>query len=671
MSLCIASTAWAGKPLVDAGHFADESQLFLQLGNTDSGYWLSVQAYAVGFVEKDRARIEVRQGGKQQFSYACQVGWDGGLAKVSCDGPQSGKLLKKAGPVEVDLIQESDADDKEYLLRTFKVNAKNWDGKREWQIDGDDLLGAAYFAPTHAQTGEYATLRFWVANGADFNAILRCTIDGKSVPDIDGTVESKNSLTADIIKGNSRTTWHWTQAAFYATRFKITSVGKDPESVYVAEHPGSWQCQLRKGGITVREFSFKTNAKGDAEPHPMQQGKGAPPLPPRVAMVDVKIPKDNGLDQRIKPDVIKKSRGFGLAWPQHDSVKVLLASLPPAYENANPPPPKKGPVKLVNGLEANPPKLVDESSTTVSVWRNGNGYFPRAKATIAGTTQAPSNMYRLEWKQGAKLLATLKCSWQQSDNRKQDWNTVECEDNNLSLTAKGAIEANLIYTDDQQGVDYLVRTYKVTVAKYPSKGDPVWQVVPDDVLATAWAHQGGESVKIRFWLGMDNTSVELRCTVDGKKLPDIKMSGHADDNNIEATVYDNKANATKYVWQQAGGGGTDVQVGMPPKDFKPSDGIVQYLGQYPGKWDCIVRQNGKQLREVLFTVNNKGSIDADPNQPGVYPSWVVPIELRFGKDILDGRVRPDAMKKSRGFGLPWPKPPTTKFPAASGLPDPK
>ena len=49
----------------------------------------------------------------------------------------------------------------------------------------------------------------------------------------------------------------------------------------------------------------------------------------------------------------------------------------------------------------------------------------------------------------------------------------------------------------------------------------------------------------------------------------------------------------------------------------------------------------------------------------------VPIELRFGKDVFDERVRPDAMKKSRGFGLPWPKPPTKPFPKASGFPDPK
>jgi hypothetical protein len=43
----------------------------------------------------------------------------------------------------------------------------------------------------------------------------------------------------------------------------------------------------------------------------------------------------------------------------------------------------------------------------------------------------------------------------------------------------------------------------------------------------------------------------------------------------------------------------------------------------------------------------------------------------IGKDVLDARLRPDAMKKSRGFGLPWPKPPSTPFPKASGLPDPK
>lgn len=78
------------------------------------------------------------------------------------------------------------------------------------------------------------------------------------------------------------------------------------------------------------------------------------------------------------------------------------------------------------------------------------------------------------------------------------------------------------------------------------------------------------------------------------------------------------------------------------------------------------------VRKFLFKVPDKGYIEPDPAQAGTpTPPGNVPIEIRFGKDVFDDRVRPDAMKKSRGFGLPWPKPPTKPFPKASGLPDPK
>jgi hypothetical protein len=164
--------------------------------------------------------------------------------------------------------------------------------------------------------------------------------------------------------------------------------------------------------------------------------------------------------------------------------------------------------------------------------------------------------------------------------------------------------------------------------------------------------------------------------VNGTKIADIDLP--TDNQSIEFGVRKTQqADEVKYIWQYNGGEmrsqGSLVQGGLPPKGTaKPENDRLDYLGRYPGKWDCMMRLKGKQIRQLLFTVNAKGGVDADPAQAGP-PTFdnVAPIELRFGKDILDVRVRPDAMKKSRGFGLPWPKPPATKFPPASGLPDPK
>jgi hypothetical protein len=676
LSLCAGVAVAGGKPLPasqsNPPRYLDESSTVFHLGGDADGYGVVAKFAMSGGAKGDRVRMEVKKGGKLLQKDECYLDpYSGGFKgqfNVKCNSTRADKKLTATGPIEVDVIYEDDQSDKEYLLRTFKANVKHWN-KPTWQIEADDLLATAFLFPREAQTGEDVVVRFWIA-GSTFSGILRCSVDGKVLPDIEAHIPGIESFDADILDGDKRTTWIWTQAELRSTWWKVapTTAGKpDKGYLYLSEHPGTWACQLRSSGTVVREFKFKADAKGQVESHPMQQAPDAPPLVPRVALIEVKIPKDNGVDKRIKPDQLKKSRLFGLPWPKHDSVKALLANLPPAYENQHPVAAKQPAGKLLIGSEQTPPKVIDESSTIISVYKNGAGYKVSADQVVSGVSQAPGNRYRLEWKQGGKTVATVPCSWTKPRDESATYAHVQCGNQDQVITAKGAVEGHLILTDDNAGVDYLLRVYKVTVAKYPSKGDPVWQIVPDDLLATAWANQEDETLWLSFWVAVENPYLDLRCTVDGKKIPDMKMN--PGENSIQAEVYDAKAKATKYIWHQSGS--INVALGLPPKDFKPDATSIRYIGEYPGKWDCKVRKDGKELRQLLFTVNNKGRVEADPAQPGVYPDWVVPIDIRFGKDIVDVRVRPDAMKKSRGFGLPWPKPPTKPFPKASGLPDPK
>jgi hypothetical protein len=65
----------------------------------------------------------------------------------------------------------------------------------------------------------------------------------------------------------------------------------------------------------------------------------------------------------------------------------------------------------------------------------------------------------------------------------------------------------------------------------------------------------------------------------------------------------------------------------------------------------------------------------DCNRPRALPNIVL-IDMRIPADTgFDQRIRSDAMKKSAGFGLPWPEQPKVQqvqsaFPPSSGLPDP-
>ena len=105
-----------------------------------------------------------------------------------------------------------------------------------------------------------------------------------------------------------------------------------------------------------------------------------------------------------------------------------------------------------------------------------------------------------------------------------------------------------------------------------------------------------------------------------------------------------------------------------------------WMIDHPGARSCQLRSEGKAIREFAFSVD-KGMILPNTMQSasGVEPmiQGAAMIDMRIPKDSKwDERIRPDAMKKSRAFGLPWPVHANVKaihaaMPAASGLPDPK
>jgi hypothetical protein len=43
----------------------------------------------------------------------------------------------------------------------------------------------------------------------------------------------------------------------------------------------------------------------------------------------MKIPAGSGVEQRIRPDAMKRSLRFGIPWPDHPRAKELQAAFPP------------------------------------------------------------------------------------------------------------------------------------------------------------------------------------------------------------------------------------------------------------------------------------------------------------------------------------------------------
>jgi len=685
----------------DPPRFLDESSTFLTIGGQDEGYVFRLETQLAGYTSKsDAIRLEWKQGGKTLATAKCKVSdsRDAKLVALVCD--QREQTLKAKGAIDAELIYKDDGDDHEYLIRTFKVSVVEW-AKKTWQLAADDLLGAAYAIDSHHQSISQVPrprFRFWIASGEmNGTATLRCTVDGAALPDLPASFESTTRLDADILPAKGeRVTWKWTQVEVEANTL-MDGAKAGGSDVALAAHPGAWACLVRLDGRPLRELRFQVTADGTIASHPMQGAARSAPLAPGVALIDVRIPRDAGIDQRIKPEQLRKSRGFGLPWPSDPSVAAIHAAFPAAVETPKPVAPKAvakaGAGKLLPGASHDPPRFVDEASTSVRLSRNADGktdgYAFHVYAMIAGTT-SKADRVRLDWKQGGKLIASAKCTVDKSE--RDALGLDHCDYEGKPLTAKGAIEAELIYSDDVEGNDYLVRTYKVTVAKYPSFGDAVYQVVADDVLGAAWVRHWYPQIlndsraghpHFAFWVAaVDNfltTPTTLRCTVGGAKLADISLGLETGDGGtIEAsTLVSGKT--IKYVWNHLDAT-ANVYFGKASEYPQGADKSAVFLADHAGAWACQLRQEGNVLRELAFTVSDKGFISSGlQTAPGAAPtlSNTAAVELRFPKAAkLDTRVRPDAMKRSRGFGLPWPTGPVVQavqatFPPASGLPDPK
>jgi hypothetical protein len=319
-------------------------------------------------------------------------------------------------------------------------------------------------------------------------------------------------------------------------------------------------------------------------------------------------------------------------------------------------------------------------------WENKVDGYGFTMRTEIGAAIGKADRVRLDWKQGRKLLASARCELDAYDDQ---YGNVRCEYADKPLTAKGAIKADLVYSDDVDGNDYLLRTFKLVVAKYPSFGDAVWQLVPDDLLGAAWVEhnypqQLNDATRghphFIFWVANKLPGDgALRCTVAGSKIPDIKLAMDVAGNiNIGATTSSRNGKRLEYRWTHVDAT-ADIYFGKRA-DYKGASDQMAFLAEHPGAWDCQVRSEGTAIRQLLFTVGNDGLITSDlqtARGAALTAENVSAIDLRFPRGVkFDERVRPGAMKTSRGFGLPWPDARSVKasqatFPPASGLPDPK
>ena len=356
--------------------------------------------------------------------------------------------------------------------------------------------------------------------------------------------------------------------------------------------------------------------------------------------------------------------------------------------------------KLIPAAQHKPPIVLDEASVYVKLVPHAdNGYGWVSYVEIAGLT-SNKDAARIDWKQGGKVLATAKCelSFEARAATHDFYATGHCNFTN-NVKATGAVEPELVVRDDQDDKEYLVRTFKMNVHHYKGLSED-WQVSADDALGAAWIYHGHGSdddsrhtgsyrrPNLYLWFTGDwLNDGALRCTAAGKKVPDIALSRQSDpsETDIEFVQLPKNGKRVRYVWSkqiflmEVYWGKRDTLAGDLGKNVE-ADNV---LADNPGAWECALRHDGKAIRQLAFTVDNDGMIQQDEIQSGknaipTVSDRVVLVDLRLTKDsaTFDQRIAPEAIKKSMGFGLPWPDHAKVKkihasLPGKSGLPDPK
>jgi hypothetical protein len=345
-----ASAAHAGPlPLAseqDPPRIIDETELrFILLNRPPEGYVFVLRTYVYGPVSKsDAVRVEVRHKGKVIANQRCELGGSGESAHVDCKF--EGKPLKAVGPLTANLIYIDDQEEKEFLLRQLNMTVAlfPWMKEKHYQVLHDDMLGVAYawhqVAESHNQGDHHMVFYFWTAGSKSGEYQLRCTVDGKKVPDFEVYFGSEGSVEADYLVGNQERRYRWTPREMTVSRLmwgtheqlaKKDLVGKGaPDSRLLHEMAGDWACNLRYEGQVVRQLSFTVNKKGLVQPSEAQTAPGFPKLQPGVVHIDMRLPAKNAFDQRIDPQAIKKSMPYGMPWPKHPQLDEFRGSLPKA-----------------------------------------------------------------------------------------------------------------------------------------------------------------------------------------------------------------------------------------------------------------------------------------------------------------------------------------------------
>ncbi|MDY0003777.1 MAG: hypothetical protein RBU30_20940 [Polyangia bacterium] len=340
-------------------------------------------------------------------------------------------------------------------------------------------------------------------------------------------------------------------------------------------------------------------------------------------------------------------------------------------------------------------RLLDDTSLSVFLTSRVHGdpeksyYEFEVKAGLygGGAALGKQDAVIVNWKKGAKVLASQRCSVDVDEGGKTG--SFYCKHDKTKLSADGKLQVEILYVDDRAEQKELLKTLNIQVGRWyywtgmngrKPKHRIHYQVIGDDLLGTTYLFKsdGGSGLprlELITWVSRDNDRNEsnlkgvLRCTVNGKALPtdiDVTLKSHQSAIQVvnRAHLKAPPEGETLYQWKkmllitQIYWGPTAVR-----KNYSNPNSMV-FLSEHAGAWACKWRVDGTNLREFRFTVEPGDKIKPHAEQSG-------PNGLRLGKDLYfvetyfptpvwDFVFNPAAIKATGAWGRPWANPAAMK-----------
>lgn len=732
------------------------------VGNSGWRPWLRLNA--MGQIDNAGAfRIVVRKGSRTLMTANCSTsgtaGADAYMYHDACgysvnDWGRSPTWIQDTGEFAIDVKYVNTDTDQESLLRTLTIrvgvagnvspgNFRPTPSRYYVDSDGElldtlihaEAAGASPYCARSGEAGRHTTdftgnhlALYLFASTTDLGAgitnaggtaTLRCTVNGRpvNIPDHRfGAIQVDQMWaqgTARPRSGNElvRTAYDWRRLRFSLPITWGAQSSRPPNTVALEDNPGTWQCELRSNGQTLRVFQFDV-ANGAVQPHP-EERTGGLRLFSGVHLAQTWLTNAPLANERpYAPELLRQSGFYGRRWVTAEARSAAQGATgrPPAIATGAANTPASGgstPAGAAPAVRYLPAYTWFEATNNVTPI-NGNptnqGWTLSAAAQVRGAVPNQS-AFKFVLRQGRNTLGTLRCVGRRNVTTGDTSNTTNIlmtvsNCGNLAehsasgpqrLTAMGDVSVDVFFVDGQTDRETQLSTHTinirvatrirgnrqadaglyyvnqnaesaVAILQQGDADDPRLRPLPEGQLST-FANGAGGRIWIEFRASRAEGTVGLhgpqsfRCRVNGAVLDLANRTANIR-SLIETTVTHTRASTTANPTREP------MLYGRYLAEFALTFGPRLNTDMFdistrPGSWECDLRVGDETIRTFRFVVGDRGVVQPHPEQSaGLYlePGQALVDSVIPANTAWDARTEPSASRAGAFYGRPWSSP---------------